>query len=86
MVRERDWRMKKFPLALITLVTTSALITAGQLPALANEATVKVSEIASISSGDGEGSSEIATFHAGSKRISQLTVLRTPSIFLIFQM
>ena len=69
MKRERDWRMKKFPLALITLVTTSALITAGQLPALANEATVKVSEIASISSGDGEGSSEIATFHAGSKRI-----------------
>ena len=69
MERERDWRMKKFPLALITLVTTSALITAGQLPALANEATVKVSEIASISSGDGEGSSEIATFHAGSKRI-----------------
>ena len=69
MERERDWRMKKFPLALITLVTTSALITAGQLPALANEATVKVSEIASISSGDGEGSSEIAAFHAGSKRI-----------------
>ena len=69
MERERDWRMKKFPLALITLVTTSALITAGQLPALANEATVKVSEIASISSGDGEGSSEIATFHAASKRI-----------------
>ena len=69
MERERDWRMKKFPLALITLVTTSALIAAGQLPALANEATVKVSEIASISSGDGEGSSEIATFHAGSKRI-----------------
>jgi len=69
MERERDWHMKKFPLALITLVTTSALITAGQLPALANEATVKVSEIASISSGDGEGSSEIATFHAASKRI-----------------
>ena len=69
MKRERDWRMKKFPLALITLFTTSALIAAGQLPALANEATVKVSEIASISSGDGEGSSEIAAFHAGSKRI-----------------
>ncbi len=61
--------MKKFPLALVTLFTTSALITAGQLPALANEATVKVTEIASISSGDGEGSSEIAAFHAGSKRI-----------------
>jgi hypothetical protein len=69
MKRERDWRMKKFPLALITLFTTSALIAAGQLPALANEAIVKVSEIASISSGDGEGSSEIAAFHAGSKRI-----------------
>ena len=61
--------MKKFPLALVTLFTTSALITAGQLPALANEATVKVTEIASISSGDGEGSSEIAAFHASSKRI-----------------
>ena len=61
--------MKKFPLALVTLFTTSALITAGQLPALANEATVKVTEIAPISSGDGEGSSEIAAFHASSKRI-----------------
>ena len=61
--------MKKFPLALVTLFTTSALITAGQLPALANEAIVKVTEIASISSGDGEGSSEIAAFHASSKRI-----------------
>ncbi len=61
--------MKKFPLALVTLFTTSALITTGQLPALANEATVKVTEIASISSGDGEGSSEIAAFHASSKRI-----------------
>ena len=61
--------MKKFQLALVTLFTTSALITAGQLPALANEATVKITEIASISSGDGEGSSEIAAFHAGSKRI-----------------
>jgi hypothetical protein len=61
--------MKKFPLAVLTLVTASALITAGQLPALANEATVKATEIASITSGDGEGSSEIAAFHAGSKRI-----------------
>ena len=61
--------MKKFPLAVITLVTASALITAGQFPALANEATLKVTEIASITSGDGEGSHEIATFHAGSKRI-----------------
>ncbi len=61
--------MKKFPLSVITVLTASALITAGQLPALANEATVKVTEIVSISSGDGEGSSEIAAFHAGSKRI-----------------
>ena len=61
--------MKKFPLAVITLLTASALITAGQLPALANEATLKTNEIASITSGDGEGSHEIATFHAGSKRI-----------------
>jgi len=61
--------MKKFPLTVITLLTASALITAGQLPALADEATLKVTEIASITSGDGEGSSEIATFHAGSKRI-----------------
>jgi len=61
--------MKKFPLAVITLLTASALITAGQLPALANEATLKITEIASITSGDGEGSHEIATFHAGSKRI-----------------
>ena len=66
---KRDLGMKKFPLAVITVLTASALITAGQLPALANEATVKVTEIASISSGDGEGSSEIAAFHAGSKRI-----------------
>ena len=61
--------MKKFPLTVITLLTASALITAGQLPALADEATLKVTEIASITSGDGEGSHEIATFHAGSKRI-----------------
>jgi hypothetical protein len=66
---EQDSGMKKFPLAVITLLTASALITAGQLPALANEATLKITEIASITSGDGEGSSEIATFHAGSKRI-----------------
>ena len=61
--------MKKLPLAVVTLLTASVLITAGQLPALANEASFKVTEIASITSGDGEGSSEIATFHAGSKRI-----------------
>ena len=61
--------MKKFPLAVITLLTASTLIIAGQLPALANEATLKINEIASIASGDGEGSHEIATFHAGSKRI-----------------
>jgi len=61
--------MKKFPLAVITLLTASTLIIAGQLPALANEATLKITEIASITSGDGEGSHEIATFHAGSKRI-----------------
>ena len=73
MVLEKHSPMKKFPLAVITLVTASALITAGQLPALANEATVKATEIASITSGDGEGSSEIAAFHAGSKRILRLT-------------
>jgi hypothetical protein len=61
--------MKKFPLTVITLLTASALFTAGQLPALADEATLKVTEIASITSGDGEGSHEIATFHAGSKRV-----------------
>ena len=61
--------MKKFPLAVITLLTASTLIIAGQLPALANEATLKITEIASITSGDGEGSHEIATFHADSKRI-----------------
>ena len=61
--------MKKFPLVLVTALTATALITAGQLPALANEATIKITEIASISSGDGAGSSEIAAFHAGSKRI-----------------
>ncbi len=66
---KQDPHMKKFPLVAITFLTASALITAGQLPALANEATVKVTEIAAISSGDGEGSSEIAAFHAGSKRI-----------------
>jgi hypothetical protein len=66
---EQALEMKKFPLAVITLLTASALITAGQLPALANEATLKITEIASITSGDGEGSHEIATFHAGSKRI-----------------
>jgi hypothetical protein len=61
--------MKKLPLVLVTALTATALITAGQLPALANEATIKITEIASISSGDGAGSSEIAAFHAGSKRI-----------------
>ena len=61
--------MKKFPLIAITVITASALITAGQLPALANEATMKITEITSIASGDGEGSAEIATYHAGSKRI-----------------
>jgi hypothetical protein len=61
--------MKKFPLMAITALTASALISAGQLPALANEATVKVTEISAIASGDGEGSHEIVTYHAGSKRI-----------------
>ena len=69
MAREKDCPMRKFPLAVITVLTTSTLFIAGQFPALANEATVKVTEIAAISSGDGEGSSEIATYHAGSKRI-----------------
>jgi hypothetical protein len=61
--------MKKFPLIAITALTASALISAGQLPALANEATVKVTEISAIASGDGEGSHEIVAYHAGSKRI-----------------
>jgi hypothetical protein len=61
--------MKKFPLIAITALTASALISAGQLPALANEANVKVTEISAIASGDGEGSHEIVTYHAGSKRI-----------------
>jgi hypothetical protein len=61
--------MKKFTLPAIALLTVSALVTAGQLPALANEATIKITEISSIASGDGEGSSEIATYHAGSKRV-----------------
>jgi hypothetical protein len=61
--------MKKFPLSVLAVITASALVSAGQLPALANEATVKVTEVSSISSGAGEGSAEIAAFHAGSKRI-----------------
>lgn len=61
--------MKKLPLAAITFLTASALVTASQLPALANEATVKITEISSIISGDGDGGTEIGTFHAGSKRI-----------------
>ena len=61
--------MRKIPLSVFALLTASALVTAGQLPALANEATTKITEISSITSGDGEGSAEIATFHAGSKRI-----------------
>jgi hypothetical protein len=61
--------MKKFPLIAITALTAAALISAGQLPALANEANVKVTEISAIASGDGEGSHEIVTYHAGSKRI-----------------
>ena len=60
--------MKKLPLIVITALTTSALITAGQFPVRANEATVKITEISAISL-DGEGSGEIATFHPGSKRI-----------------
>ena len=60
--------MKKLPLIVVTALTTSALITAGQFPVRANEATVKITEISSISL-DGEGSGEIATFHPGSKRI-----------------
>ena len=60
--------MKKLSLAVTTLLTTSALITAGQFPVRANEATVKITEISAISL-DGEGSGEIATFHPGSKRI-----------------
>ncbi len=67
MVSEKDTAMRKVPL--VVVLTASALITAGQLPALANEATLKITEITSITSGDGEGSSEIAAFHAGSKRI-----------------
>ena len=61
--------MKKFPLSLIAVLTASALFAAGQLPAQADEATMKITEISSIASGDGEGSAEIATYHAGSKRI-----------------
>ena len=61
--------MKKFPLAVLAVLTASTLVFAGQFPALANEAAVKVTEISSITSGDGEGSAEIATFHAGSKRV-----------------
>ena len=61
--------MRKFPTAVVTAFTALALITAGQLPALANGATVKITEISSITSGDGEGSAEIGTFHAASKRI-----------------
>ena len=37
----------------LALITAPALITAGQLPAWANEATVKATEVASITSGDG---------------------------------
>ena len=67
MACEKDTAMRKVPL--VVVLTASALITAGQLPALANDATLKITEITSITSGDGEGSSEIAAFHAGSKRI-----------------
>ena len=61
--------MKKIPLSVIAVLTASALLSAGQLPALANEATVKITEISSITSGDGPASFEISTYHAGSKRI-----------------
>jgi len=61
--------MKKIPIVLMTFFTASTLVMAGQLPALANEATFKITEIASIISGDGEGGTEIGTFHPGSKRI-----------------
>jgi hypothetical protein len=61
--------MKKFPIVVVSGFTALALLTAGQLPALANGATVKITEISSITSGDGEGSAEIGTFHAASKRI-----------------
>ena len=61
--------MRKIPLAVLAVLTASTLVFAGQFPALANEAAVKVTEISSITSGDGEGSAEIATFHAGSKRV-----------------
>ena len=61
--------MKKIPLSVFALLTASTLVFAGQFPALANEAAVKVTEISSITSGDGEGSAEIATFHAASKRV-----------------
>ena len=66
---EKYSAMKKLPVALFTFIGAAALVTAGQLPALANEATFKVTEISSITSGDGEGGTEISTFHAGSKRI-----------------
>ena len=66
---EKYSSMKKLPVALFTFIGAAALVTAGQLPALANEASFKVTEISSISSGDGEGGTEISTFHAGSKRI-----------------
>ena len=61
--------MKKFPIVVVSGFTALALITAGQMPALANGATVKITEISAIASGDGEGSAEIGTFHAASKRI-----------------
>ena len=55
---EKYSAMKKLPVALFTFIGAAALVTAGQLPALANEATFKVTEISSISSGDGEGGAQ----------------------------
>jgi hypothetical protein len=55
---------------LITLLAAVSLLFASLvLPATANEIYVKVTERASIISGDGEGGAEIATFHPASKRI-----------------
>ena len=45
----------------------SFLVSAVLLPVQANELFVKVTEKSSIISGDGEGSAEIATYHAASK-------------------
>jgi len=61
--------MAKSSFSRILPLSLSLLLITVLAPVSANEKYFTVTEKSAIISGDGEGGAEIATFHAGSKRI-----------------